>query len=446
MTTDLPISGEVSAWPTPGSTLASRYQIDEVIGRGGSSVIYRAKDLGLGRDVAVKLLDLRVGSADEIELRKRRFYREARLMAQLRAPSTVAMLDYGRTDDALLFLVFEYIDGTTLEELLERGPLSHDRVRSILLQVLESLREAHALGFLHRDIKPANIMLYKRLGQPDGVKVIDFGIAKAVGEEAVELTAAGRVVGTPRYIAPERMTGRVGGPSSDLFSLGLVALAALTGRPPLSHLKGVDVGRALMTEQQQLPPGLDVEDSLRGAIDRMLHIDHRQRPQTVDDVLSALGVDIAPLDQPGALASDDLIAFPIDLDPIGGTPVNELTGTTVIQSITLTTGSLPSVAAPMFDDGRSLPDELLAPTNEQPPRRRHRQEAPIPPGSTYSGGCVSDCSSCSSGSSRRGDPQPLGGLLLDRCALLHDQLDLAAHQLEVDTTIGGHRRLGFAVA
>lgn len=352
------------AWPAPGDLLASRYQVGEVIGRGGSSVIYRGKEVELGRDVALKVLDVRRGSRDEIELNRRRFYREARLMAQLNAASTVTMYDYGRTSDDLLFLVFEYVDGRTLEEKLKRGPLQPDRARSVLLQILESLREAHAIGALHRDIKPSNIMLYKRLGQPDGVKVLDFGIAKHLGESG-DITHAGTVIGTPHYLAPERIRGEGATAASDIFSLGLVTYAMLVGQSPVGHLRGTEAIAALSSQRHELPAGLDCDKQLRVVVNRMLEPRADLRFQTVDDVLKALDVTLDPVtsDRTGQ-SIDNLVAFPLDFDPVGGTPVDELTGTTSIHAMTLTTVAMP--VTPAVDD---LQTTALYDVAHRPPSR-----------------------------------------------------------------------------
>src|SRR5690606_38246189 len=141
-----------------------------------------------------------------------RFQQEARLVSRLRSPFTITMYDYGRTPSGLLYMVLEYVSGQSIAELLAGGaPVAPQRVVKILNQILISLHEAHALGMLHRDLKPANIMVYEHLGQADQVKLLDFGIAKVIGDSHqqrnIDLTSDGNIIGTPRYMSPEQIRG-----------------------------------------------------------------------------------------------------------------------------------------------------------------------------------------------------------------------------------------------
>jgi hypothetical protein len=207
-----------------------QYTLEEKIGSGGMGSVYRARHALLRRPTAVKLLD-----PDKVSpLAVSRFEREVQLTSRLANPNTVAIYDYGRTPEGVFFYAMEYLDGINLEDLVNRfGPLPAGRVVSILRQVCRSLAEAHEQGLVHRDIKPANILLCHRGGMADFVKVLDFGLARAVGAEGqARLTAADSLTGTPLYLAPESIERPDAVDArTDLYALGAVAYFLLTGTP-----------------------------------------------------------------------------------------------------------------------------------------------------------------------------------------------------------------------
>jgi hypothetical protein len=215
------------------SLLARRlgqYTLDEMIGAGGMGVVYRAHHAMLRRPTAVKLLN----SSKTTDTALLRFEREVQITSRLNHPNTICIYDYGRTPDGVFYYAMEYLDGIDLEALVERyGPQPEGRVIDVLKQVCGSLAEAHGLGLIHRDIKPANIILNHRGGLVDFVKVLDFGLVKAVdpGKEAA-LTAANCITGTPLYMSPEAIehVDQVG-PRSDLYAVGAVGYFLLTGKP-----------------------------------------------------------------------------------------------------------------------------------------------------------------------------------------------------------------------
>ena len=207
-----------------------RYTLDEKIGAGGMGVVYRAHHAMLRRPIAIKLLH--VEKTNDVTIA--RFEREVQLTSQLNHPNTITIYDYGRTAEGLFYYAMEYLDGFDLQDLIDRfGPQPEGRVIHILGQVCGSLAEAHGVGLIHRDIKLANIILNRRGGVCDVVKLVDFGLVKAAdaGREA-SLTASGTITGTPLYMAPESITSpdRVDA-RSDLYSVGAVGYALLTGRP-----------------------------------------------------------------------------------------------------------------------------------------------------------------------------------------------------------------------
>jgi serine/threonine protein kinase len=284
-------------FPSLGDCFEDRFEILGHVASGGFSRIYRATQLGLEREVALKILRPEHVAGAAIDRERfdewaRRFEREARLVSQLRDPHTVTVHDYGRTDDGLLYIVFEYIDGKTIAEKRIDTPFSHERVVDILLQILFSLEEAHHHNVLHRDIKPANIMLYEHLGRQDRVKVLDFGIAQIaqIGENAGEdLTREGFILGTPRYMAPEQLRNHELTAASDLYSLGLVVWEMLVGQPAIV---GDDtmaiITRQVDTEPFALPDELDTPVWLRSIIERMVAKVPSARFQSAREVRQAL--------------------------------------------------------------------------------------------------------------------------------------------------------------
>ncbi len=205
-----------------------RYEILELVGRGGSGVVYKAMDLNLQREVAVKVLSAECfNQAGQFE----RFERESQILRSLRAINTVFFYDCGMTLEGLPYIVMEFVVGRSLKTILEEEKcLPPERVVSILMQVFASLQEAHELGFIHRDLKPANIMLINQSGLPnDFVKVLDFGVAKVVTE--VDDDVKGELIGTPKYMAPEQFRSEPISSKSDLYSMGCVAYEMLSGHP-----------------------------------------------------------------------------------------------------------------------------------------------------------------------------------------------------------------------
>ncbi|MGX1271858.1 protein kinase domain-containing protein [Streptomyces phaeoluteigriseus] len=215
-----------------GRTVGGRYRLLERIGSGGMGTVWRARDLLMEREVAVK--EPRLPGSPEDESHRRaahRLYREARAAARVDHPSAVSIHDVVVEEgeglrDGLPWIVMELVRGESLHEVLRRGPLDTAEAARIGLAVLGALRAAHAVGIVHRDVKPANVLL----GPHGRVALTDFGIAHIQGEES--LTLSGEFVGSLEFIAPERMSGRGAGPASDLWSLGVLLYAAVEGWSP----------------------------------------------------------------------------------------------------------------------------------------------------------------------------------------------------------------------
>jgi serine/threonine-protein kinase len=214
------------------------YRLGRLLGSGGMGQVYEATHRMLARRAAIKLIRPEMISAVDDTTRQlvvKRFHREAEAAASLRSPHTVELYDFGVTDDQTLYFVMELLEGTTLETLVrEHGPLPAGRVVHILLQVCESLEEAHQRGLVHRDIKPANIHLGRAGLRADFVKVLDFGLVKSVAsagrEESLATAATASTPGTPAYMAPEMVLDETVDGRADVYALGCVAYYLLTGR------------------------------------------------------------------------------------------------------------------------------------------------------------------------------------------------------------------------
>ncbi|HEX5660663.1 MAG TPA: serine/threonine-protein kinase, partial [Polyangiales bacterium] len=212
--------------PLVGRTIGGRYLICELIGTGGMGAVYRGRHQLVGRDVALKFLAPRYASDASA---RERFLREARAANRIDHEHIIDITDFGETPDKLVFLVMEYLEGETLAKIIEGGPLEPQRALGIAWQLATALARAHELDVIHRDIKPDNIFVLQRRGG-DFVKLLDFGLAKVLGEH--RLTATGKVFGTPEYLAPEQARGEQLTGQADQYALGCVLYEMLTGVLP----------------------------------------------------------------------------------------------------------------------------------------------------------------------------------------------------------------------
>lgn len=280
----------------PGDLIAERYKVEGLAGRGSFAEVYRATDVHLGRTVAVKVMAprVKVGTGQDAAVKfaeiVERFRREAVANASLSDPNTVTMLDFGQDEsDGSLFMVQEFIDGRSIrDELKADGRFEPARVARILVGALRSLREAHTKGLLHRDIKPENIMLFDYFEERDQVRIVDFGIAKTLQERASDLTNAGILVGTPRYMPPERVTQQPMGPASDIYSLGCVAYFLLTGEEVYKEIGPViEILRASSSPEPIALPDY-IPYKLRRIVEKMLAKNVNHRYQACRDIIAEL--------------------------------------------------------------------------------------------------------------------------------------------------------------
>ena len=270
-----------------GELIAGRYELEELVGSGGMSNVFRAHDRLLERTVALKILhEQYTRDEDYVE----RFRREARAVAQLAHPNIVTVIDRGE-QDGRQFIVFEYVDGQNLKDLSARGPLDPGEAIRISLQVAHALSFAHERGLVHRDVKPQNVLL-----NDDGqAKVTDFGIARSLDVHGV--TQTGTVLGTSDYIAPEQARGQKVDPKTDIYSLGAVLYELLTGEVPFSGDNFVAVAMRHVSEP---PPSVlaqrpDCPLRLDLAIQRAMAKDPADRFASMDEFSAELEACLAEL-------------------------------------------------------------------------------------------------------------------------------------------------------
>ncbi|MFJ2891662.1 Stk1 family PASTA domain-containing Ser/Thr kinase [Streptomyces sp. NPDC087305] len=263
--------------------LGGRYELGQVLGRGGMAEVYLAHDTRLGRTVAVKTL--RVDLARDPSFQAR-FRREAQSAASLNHPAIVAVYDTGEDyvdGVSIPYIVMEYVDGSTLRELLHSGrKLLPERTLEMTIGILQALEYSHRSGIVHRDIKPANVML-TRTGQ---VKVMDFGIARAMGDSGMTMTQTSAVIGTAQYLSPEQAKGEQVDARSDLYSTGCLLYELLTVRPPFVGDSPVAVAYQHVREEPQPPSVFDPEitPEMDAIVLKALVKDPNYRYQSADEM------------------------------------------------------------------------------------------------------------------------------------------------------------------
>jgi serine/threonine protein kinase len=267
-----------------------QYTLENKLGVGGMGVVYKGHHAMLRRPTAIKLLDVDKVNDNSIQ----RFEREVQITCQLNHPNTIAIYDFGRTPEDVFYYAMEYLDGIDLQTLVDGyGPQREERVIYILLQICGSLYEAHSQGLVHRDIKPANIMINRRGGESDVVKVLDFGLVKAVDEEReAGLTGGGGLAGTPLYMSPEAIQSPMGVDArSDLYAVGAVGYFLLTGEPVFNAGNIAELCQ-MHVDDLPMPPSRRLDKSISGELENALlaclEKSRAKRPQTARDLAQLL--------------------------------------------------------------------------------------------------------------------------------------------------------------
>ncbi len=283
---DLPAGEERVSGDLIGQVLDQRYRIRSLLGEGGMGQVYEAEHVQLGKRLAVKVLHPLYSTEDEVV---ERFRREARAASSIGHPNIVNVTDSGTTPDGRAYFVMELLDGMELADVItQEGPLDYERAVDIAIQVCQALGAAHKVGIIHRDMKPENVYLTTVGARTDVVKILDFGIAKSARLERVrggQLTEPGLAVGTPEYMAPEQAAGKPPDPRFDIYAVGGILYAVLSGRPP--H-RGGNVMEILTRKATRNPtpprsyrPDIPVE--LERAIMLALSRNPERRPQTMEE-------------------------------------------------------------------------------------------------------------------------------------------------------------------
>ncbi len=272
-----------------GEKISDRYLVLRRVGKGGMGVVYLAQQTNLNRDVCIKVLNPALIDDESAVVR---FEREARGLSRLQHPNIVTIFDYGRDED-LAYIVMEYAQGETLSKYIKReSPLHIDSFITIAVQILKGIGEAHKLGLIHRDIKPANIMLCELEGQPNFVKILDFGLAKlAQGQE--DVTKEQQLVGSASYMAPEQILQGLSDARTDVYALGVMFYQMLAGKKPFVGPNDNIILYKHVNEQPAPLSGLlkhdqEVPDTLCRVIEQALSKDPNKRPQTASAFLDAI--------------------------------------------------------------------------------------------------------------------------------------------------------------
>lgn len=329
------------------TVLAGRYRLDRSIGRGGMGQVWSAHDLRLQRQVAVKTVDLAAAGDD---VAAARFQQEAQATAALSHPNIVTIFDNGM-DGTTAFLVMELLAGPSLEELVQdEGPLPVDQALEHAQDTASALGAAHRAGIVHRDIKPSNLMLDAR----GALKIVDFGIARLDQARTSRLTATAMVIGSAPYLSPEQATGGIASPQSDLYSLGCVLMALLTGEPPFEGEHALAILHQHLSATPPRPS--DLRPGVPAAVDdlvaQLLAKRPEERPASAGDVaarIAAIRRGVAPrttvLPQAGAAAATTVLPPSAGA---GGAPVRppttgaaQVAGPVTVPATHPTTGATP---------------------------------------------------------------------------------------------------------
>ena len=279
--------------PALRAVFAEHYEIESVIGSGGMSVVYKARHKLMDRIVAIKLLDPRLV---RLQSAVRRFQLEAQAASRLNHPNVIVVHDFGITPDNQPYLVMDFLNGKSLQALLdENTQLPSDRARKIFRQTAAGLGHAHKCGVIHRDVKPNNIIIDWDFAGEETVKIVDFGIAKLVGNSTSpgeRLTKAGEIFGTALYMSPEQCRGKDVDRRSDIYSLGCVMFETLTGLPPFEGENDLDTIQMQLSAQppsmSERRPDLKIAPELEKIVNRALEKAADNRYQSMEELQSDL--------------------------------------------------------------------------------------------------------------------------------------------------------------
>ncbi|MGZ3477485.1 MAG: protein kinase domain-containing protein [Polyangiales bacterium] len=286
--------------PLIGTVIAERYRVEARVGEGGKGSVYRVEHTHMRKRFALKVLHADLSNYEEVVAR---FEREAMAAANIEHPNIATATDFGKLSDGSFYLVLEYVEGSDLRQLLQRDHhLNPARAVHIALQILGALGRAHELGIVHRDLKPENVLLLEKDGDPEFVKILDFGIARVPigslgsereGESNKPLTKAGTVYGTPEYMAPEQALGHIVDGRADLYAVGILLFEMLAGTRPFDDkdkiaLLGAHVSKPVPKLSTRVPKDQFIPEALEATVTRLLAKNPADRFQTASEVADEL--------------------------------------------------------------------------------------------------------------------------------------------------------------
>jgi serine/threonine-protein kinase len=301
-----------------GTVIGGRFRVDQLLGSGGMGIVVAATHLELGHRVAIKVLRDDMAKVPTVV---ERFLREARAAVRLRTEHVCRVFDVGRTDAGAPYMVMELLEGNDLGRVVATQPLAMPIAVEYVMQACVAVAEAHAAGIIHRDLKPANLVVTRRLGGGPLIKVLDFGIAKAMTEASAQLTHSQSMLGSPAYISPEQLRSpRDVDARTDVWALGATLYQLLTGRLPFHAQTVTAMAVRIMT---QPPDPLDTDPTLRAVILRCLDKSPAQRYPDV----GALVTDLAPFGGPSGRAIAGMVLHLLHGFVAAQAPVSPLAGT-----------------------------------------------------------------------------------------------------------------------
>jgi hypothetical protein len=299
--------------PLVGKVIDGRFEVLERVGEGGMGVVYRVRQVPIGRIVAMKVLSQEMAGDPNWVMR---FEREARASSQLQHPNTIRMFDFGKTREGQLFMTMEFLDGRSLRQVIaEDAPLDALRVLKVLVQCCASLAEAHAAGIIHRDIKPDNVFLLAMAGSPDFVKLLDFSVAKLLQESDGMRTQAGIVFGTPQYMSPEQGRGMPLDARSDLYALGILAFEMLTGYVPFHHDQNPMLVLQMHVQKAVPPLPANIAPVVQQVVYKALEKDPAKRYQSAGEMMHHCQQVVAQLESERAGRGRPAMPPPSDFGP-----------------------------------------------------------------------------------------------------------------------------------
>ena len=301
--------------PLIGRTLDDKYRLEARLGGGGMGNVYKSRHMTLDRAVAVKIMHPRLVEDESARIR---FEREAKALGRLQHLNAVAVTDFGKTGDGLVYIVMELLEGRTLRDTLAReAPLEVARAVSLMLQATAAVAAAHEAGIIHRDLKPANILVTQSTDVPSIVKVLDFGIAKLAAEtlddDHMALTQLGTMLGTPRYMSPEQCDGLELTPAADVYSLGVILYEMLTGMTPFSGPTPLAIALKQSTEFPR--PPREIVSSIPEDLEHLILHTLEKRPEDRPANAAALRHELLEIADRLGLEHHALVSTP-DIDAL----------------------------------------------------------------------------------------------------------------------------------